>query len=95
MKGVANVMRHFIPLMKQGTLVNITSGWGRIGAADVSFDIFFFFKHVFTTQKMVNRRTQLKEFVDYVCISLWGSLMNLRYKYYEFIVFAAAFKPIV
>ncbi|MCO5570854.1 hypothetical protein L7F22_024582 [Adiantum nelumboides] len=36
-KGVANVMRHFLPLMaKQGMFVNITSGWGRIGAADVA-----------------------------------------------------------
>eukprot|EP00250_Pteridium_aquilinum_P007079 c16873_g1_i2 orf=173-889(+) len=36
-KGAANVMRHFLPLMmKQGLLVNITSGWGRIGAADVA-----------------------------------------------------------
>ncbi|KAI5075662.1 hypothetical protein GOP47_0009738 [Adiantum capillus-veneris] len=36
-KGVANTMRHFLPLMaKQGLFVNITSGWGRIGAADVA-----------------------------------------------------------
>lgn len=36
-KGVANVMRHFLPLMaKQGLFINITSGWGRIGAADVA-----------------------------------------------------------
>ncbi|CAN0899466.1 NADPH-dependent pterin aldehyde reductase [Linum grandiflorum] len=40
LKGVANVLRHFIPLMlpnKQGIIVNISSGWGRSGAA--LFDI--------------------------------------------------------
>ena len=55
MKGAANVMRHFIPLMKQGTVVNITSGWGRIGAADVSFDLFdmlyFSFSSMFSLLK--------------------------------------------
>ncbi|KAM7263375.1 hypothetical protein ACFE04_001058 [Oxalis oulophora] len=38
-KGVANVLRHFIPLMlpsKQGIIVNISSGWGRSGAALVA-----------------------------------------------------------
>ncbi|WZZ11338.1 hypothetical protein YC2023_097259 [Brassica napus] len=35
-KGVVNVLRHFIPLMlprKQGIIVNMSSGWGRSGAA--------------------------------------------------------------
>ncbi|KAF5731799.1 NADPH-dependent pterin aldehyde reductase [Tripterygium wilfordii] len=35
-KGIANVLRHFIPLMlpsKQGIIVNMSSGWGRSGAA--------------------------------------------------------------
>lgn len=39
-KGVVNVLRHFIPLMlprKQGIIVNMSSGWGRSGAALVSF----------------------------------------------------------
>ena len=73
MKGAANVMRHFIPLMKQGTLVNITSGWGRIGAADVSFDVFFklcfSFSSMFLLLKSLSNRrkcvlrTQLKEFM--------------------------------
>ncbi|EOY25722.1 NAD(P)-binding Rossmann-fold superfamily protein isoform 2 [Theobroma cacao] len=38
-KGVANVMRHFIPLMipkRQGIIVNMSSGWGRSGAALVA-----------------------------------------------------------
>ena len=38
-KGTANVLRHFIPLMiakKQGIIVNMSSGWGRSGAALVS-----------------------------------------------------------
>lgn len=38
-KGVANMMRHFIPLMlerKQGIIVNISSGWGRSAAAQVA-----------------------------------------------------------
>jgi len=41
-KGVANVLRHFIPLMlprKQGIIVNMSSGWGRSGAALVSFNL--------------------------------------------------------
>lgn len=39
LKGTANVLRHFIPLMiarKQGIIVNMSSGWGRSGAALVS-----------------------------------------------------------
>nr|XP_025674905.1 NADPH-dependent pterin aldehyde reductase isoform X1 [Arachis hypogaea]XP_025674906.1 NADPH-dependent pterin aldehyde reductase isoform X1 [Arachis hypogaea] len=39
-KGTANVLRHFVPLMiaakKQGIIVNISSGWGRSGAALVA-----------------------------------------------------------
>ncbi|KAJ9159077.1 hypothetical protein P3X46_024608 [Hevea brasiliensis] len=38
-KGIANVLRHFIPLMlpkKQGIIVNFSSGWGRSGAALVA-----------------------------------------------------------
>ncbi|KAF6142196.1 hypothetical protein GIB67_037114 [Kingdonia uniflora] len=38
-KGVANVMRHFLPLMvgkKQGVVVNMSSGWGRSAAAQVA-----------------------------------------------------------
>lgn len=38
-KGLVNVLRHFIPLMltsKQGIVVNMSSGWGRSGAAQVS-----------------------------------------------------------
>uniref|UniRef100_A0A6N2KEU7 Uncharacterized protein n=1 Tax=Salix viminalis TaxID=40686 RepID=A0A6N2KEU7_SALVM len=38
-KGVANMLRHFIPLMipnKQGIVVNMSSGWGRSGAALVA-----------------------------------------------------------
>ncbi|CAN6584652.1 unnamed protein product [Malus baccata var. baccata] len=43
-KGVANVLRHFIPLMlsrnegknPSGIIVNISSGWGRSGAAHVA-----------------------------------------------------------
>ena len=37
-KGIANMLRHFIPLMvesKQGIIVNISSGWGRSAAAQV------------------------------------------------------------
>ncbi|KAI4296150.1 hypothetical protein L6164_036132 [Bauhinia variegata] len=39
LKGTANVLRHFIPLMlakKQGIIVNMSSGWGRSGAALVA-----------------------------------------------------------
>ncbi|KAJ4717586.1 NAD(P)-binding Rossmann-fold superfamily protein [Melia azedarach] len=38
-KGIANVLRHFIPLMipkRQGIIVNMSSGWGRSGAALVA-----------------------------------------------------------
>ncbi|MBI3409223.1 MAG: SDR family oxidoreductase [Planctomycetes bacterium] len=38
-KGVANVIRHFLPAMvarKSGVVVNFTSGWGRTVAADVA-----------------------------------------------------------
>ncbi|XP_027332007.1 NADPH-dependent pterin aldehyde reductase [Abrus precatorius] len=39
-KGTANVLRHFIPLMiankQQGIIVNMSSGWGRSGAALVA-----------------------------------------------------------
>lgn len=38
-KGIANIMRHFIPLMiekKQGIVVNMSSGWGRSAAAQVA-----------------------------------------------------------
>ncbi|KMT12384.1 hypothetical protein BVRB_5g103170 [Beta vulgaris subsp. vulgaris] len=38
-KGVANMLRHFIPLMnekKHGIIVNLSSGWGRSAAAQVS-----------------------------------------------------------
>ncbi|XP_062091647.1 NADPH-dependent pterin aldehyde reductase [Humulus lupulus] len=38
-KGVTNMLRHFIPLMlasKQGIIVNMSSGWGRSGAALVA-----------------------------------------------------------
>lgn len=38
-KGIANMLRHFIPLMlvrKQGIIVNMSSGWGRSGAALVA-----------------------------------------------------------
>ncbi|XAR49306.1 3-oxoacyl-[acyl-carrier-protein] reductase [Bertholletia excelsa] len=38
-KGIANLLRHFIPLMiesKQGIIVNMSSGWGRSAAAQVA-----------------------------------------------------------
>ena len=38
-KGVANVIRHFVPAMlarKSGVIVNISSGWGRTVAGDVA-----------------------------------------------------------
>lgn len=38
-KGVANVIRHFVPAMverKQGVIVNFSSGWGRSPSADVA-----------------------------------------------------------
>ena len=38
LKGTINVIRHFLPLMKQGTIVNFSSIWGRTvdDADDVS-----------------------------------------------------------
>ncbi|EPS57319.1 hypothetical protein M569_17499, partial [Genlisea aurea] len=39
LKGTANVLRHFIPLMienKHGIIVNMSSGWGRSAAAQVA-----------------------------------------------------------
>ncbi len=38
-KGVANVIRHFVPAMiahKSGLIINFSSGWGRTVAADVA-----------------------------------------------------------
>jgi NAD(P)-dependent dehydrogenase (short-subunit alcohol dehydrogenase family) len=38
-KGVANVIRHFVPAMiarKTGLIINFSSGWGRVVAADVA-----------------------------------------------------------
>lgn len=38
-KGIANMLRHFIPMMiekKQGIIVNMSSGWGRSAAAQVA-----------------------------------------------------------
>ncbi|WOL01210.1 hypothetical protein Cni_G09924 [Canna indica] len=38
-KGIANVLRHFMPLMiekKHGIIVNMSSGWGRSAAAEVA-----------------------------------------------------------
>lgn len=38
-KGVANVIRHFVPAMlarRSGVIVNFSSGWGRGSAADVA-----------------------------------------------------------
>lgn len=37
-KGTANVLRHFVPLMiqkKHGMIINLSSGWGRSAAAEV------------------------------------------------------------
>lgn len=42
LKGIANILRHFVPLMvecKQGVVVNMSSGWGRSVAAQVKFKI--------------------------------------------------------
>jgi NAD(P)-dependent dehydrogenase (short-subunit alcohol dehydrogenase family) len=39
LKGVANVLRHFIPAMlarKSGVIVNLSSGWGRSASAEVA-----------------------------------------------------------
>mgnify|MGYP003338723052 CR=1 FL=1 len=36
-KGVANVLRHFVPAMlprRSGVIVNLSSGWGRSTAAE-------------------------------------------------------------
>lgn len=38
-KGFANIIRHFVPEMvkrKQGVIVNFSSGWGRVGGAEVA-----------------------------------------------------------
>ncbi len=38
-KGVANIIRHFVPAMtsrRKGVIVNISSGWGRSAAAEVA-----------------------------------------------------------
>ena len=38
-KGVANIIRHFVPAMieqRQGVIVNFSSGWGRSVSADVA-----------------------------------------------------------
>ncbi|KAI3993244.1 hypothetical protein MKX01_009987 [Papaver californicum] len=38
-KGIANILRHFMPHMveiKKGIIVNMSSGWGRSGAAQVA-----------------------------------------------------------
>ncbi|PKA66753.1 putative chlorophyll(ide) b reductase NYC1, chloroplastic [Apostasia shenzhenica] len=38
-KGIANVMRHFLPLMierKRGVIINMSSGWGRSAVAEVA-----------------------------------------------------------
>ena len=37
-KGTANVLRHFVPLMiekRHGIIINLSSGWGRSAAAEV------------------------------------------------------------
>lgn len=42
LKGIANILRHFVPLMvecKQGVVVNMSSGWGRSVAAQVKLKI--------------------------------------------------------
>jgi len=38
-KGTANVLRHFVPLMiekRHGIIINLSSGWGRSAAAEVA-----------------------------------------------------------
>lgn len=38
-KGISNIIRHFLPLMiqrKHGIIVNMSSGWGRSAAAEVT-----------------------------------------------------------
>lgn len=37
-KGTANILRHFLPLLiekKHGIIVNMSSGWGRSASAEV------------------------------------------------------------
>jgi NADP-dependent 3-hydroxy acid dehydrogenase YdfG len=37
-KGTANILRHFVPLLiekKHGIIVNMSSGWGRSASAEV------------------------------------------------------------
>jgi NADP-dependent 3-hydroxy acid dehydrogenase YdfG len=37
-KGTANVLRHFVPLMiekRHGIIINLSSGWGRSATAEV------------------------------------------------------------
>lgn len=53
-KGTANVLRHFIPLMipkNQGVIVNISSIYGKTGAALVRIDLnyckFFITIHIY------------------------------------------------
>lgn len=49
-KGIANMLRHFIPLMiekKQGIIVNVSSGWGRSAAAQVIWNIMFIFLQIY------------------------------------------------
>lgn len=44
-KGVANMLRHFIPVMierKHGIIVNMSSGWGRSAAAQVNSCVVIF-----------------------------------------------------
>jgi len=39
-KGIANMLRHFLPPMiqrKHGVIVNMSSGWGRCGSGLVRF----------------------------------------------------------
>lgn len=43
-KGTANVLRHFIPLMlekKQGVILNMSSLWGRSAAAQVKLSFYW------------------------------------------------------
>jgi uncharacterized membrane protein YhaH (DUF805 family) len=59
-KGTANVIRHFLPLMKQGIIVNLSSGWGRRGNADVSlyvvsFSFFYLCQHCGLTTMLMKR----------------------------------------
>lgn len=55
-KGIANMLRHFIPLMiekKQGVIVNMSSGWGRSAAAQVK-----------ATYKVLNLIKQLQRLIQ-------------------------------